>query len=278
MEMDKKPLGSEVSNIQERTLRDLARIKHFDFAAQDPAMRVWILMTEPFKTIFPWWSYTPELDDDIKALNDIWQVSDPSCLFDILFLSSLKKSIGGDCFLILSGAIRNENWGDVSAAGRYAFSSGEECSYQLHGSFSERLSINWTPLWQPHRVVKAPPLPVLWRLFRQSAGADSPRVLSFFYMPELKNYEPVLELLRNPDPKRSEKLTQLVKWFGLFSSSSMSGSRPGCVVYSNESEDLEEFEKLRAEFVPMVQKAQALLAEDTRPRVVLKFLTTHFSL
>jgi hypothetical protein len=205
-------------------------------------------------------------------------VSDPSCFFDLLFLSTLKKHIGGDLFLILSGAIRNENWQDVSAAARYSFSSGEECQYQLHGNFSERLSIQWTPLWQPHRVVKAPALPVLWRLFRQSAGEDSPRVLSFFYLPELKNFDAVLELLRKPAAERSKLMSELVSWFGLYSSSSIPGSRPGCVVYGKEQANLNDLEKFRAAFAPLYEEAKAALAQDPTPRTVLKFLNSHFTL
>ncbi len=272
-------LGSKaVDSVENINQLELNTLKFHNYSVTDPSMNIWIMLAESIKPLFPWWSYDASLDEDVQTLNQIWGISNAQSLFDCLFLASLQKLASPNLYVIFPGSIKNENWNHVREMDRGTFLRGQGCVYHLQGLFNSKLSVQWVPFWQPQSLVRDPSFSSLWRLFSQIGGDDVSRSISFFHLSDPKRLPLVANLLIDSEEKRSEKISDLVDWFGVYSSPLSEGALPGSIVYSKSQEQIAIFNTLQEHFDRFFKDAQTTLIKETQPRAVIRFLSGHIAL
>lgn len=237
-------------------------------------MSVWLMSMLPGASLFPWWTYSAHIDADIYRLQKERGVSGPQALFDFLFLNLLNKASGGGLYAVFSGSVKTEVWGRLKEEDRHMILRGQGCIYRLDGGFTGKLHINWVPLWQPQSIVKDPPFDNLWRVFNENRIDDDVNTITFFSLPNAYDLPKVLPLfVKKDEPKRSEKLAEVVDWFGLYSSPIEPSFGSSAVVYTRQEAILARFQHLQADFQNILTRCQNALLVDPNPQTVLKFLT-----
>lgn len=256
----------------------LANVSYQEFFVPHPQMNVWMAYVDNNRPLFPWWGYNSHVDEDMTILKQMWDVLGPQSLFDCLFLSSLQKNAGGNFYIIFPGIIKSQNWANVKPGDRSLYLSGQACMYHLTGLFEKKLTIQWVPFWQPQSLVKDPYFISMWRLFRQISVDEASRCLTFFKLSDPSKLPKILTLLNDAEEKRSEKLSELVDWFGMYSSPLQDAYRTGCIVYGREKASLQSMINVRNHFDHVLREAQRALSKQTEPRAVLRFLSGHIAL
>jgi len=258
--------------------QDLAQLAFHDYTAPSPQMFIWLMLAMKDKRLFPWWTYDQKIDHDIQTLNEIWNISTPQGLFDCLFLSTLKRFAGSNFFAILPGNIKADGWTRLRESDRTTFLRGQGCVYHLQGAFDNRLTINWVPFWQPQSLVRDPAFSNLWRLHMASRGEDVTSSISFFSLSEPNRLAKVVNLLIDQDDLRSEKLSELVDWFGLYTTPLDDRYSPTCVLYAHEKETINRFATLQQGFSTLFEDVQKQLLQNPTPSTVIRLLTRHIPL
>lgn len=220
------------------------KLKFRHLSSESASLKLWFYVAAFNETFFPWWNFDASIEDDIKSLSDVWSIKSPENLFDFLFLHSLQKLAAPNLYVIFPGNIRQESWNETKETERQTFLKGQGCIYHLQGVFSEKLSIQWVPFWQPQSLVKNPSPFSMWQLFQRIPSDDQARSLSFFSLSDPGHLPAVINLLIEPAQKRSEDLASHVDWFGMYSSPVQALARTGCVIYSQSNQMLEKFSSM----------------------------------
>lgn len=267
-------LGNEKEEIENLVeLEKLAPLNFQSHATETPPMSIWLMTVPGGKPVFPWWSYDAALDEDVKLLHDFWSISSPQTLLDCLFFSQLKKFAGPNLYVIFPGRIRAHGWTSLKETDRAAYMKGVACIYHMEGAYKSQLNINWVPFWQPQSMVKDPSLGSLWRIFMEGKPDDVANSLSFFSLSDTKLLPKVVHLLTEPNSQRSEKLAELVDWYGLYSSPINDNYGTCSVVYSKRSMTLMVFKELERQFKELIGQTRSSLAGESHPRTVLRLLS-----
>jgi hypothetical protein len=186
--------------------------------------------------------------------------------------------MGSNLFTIFPGSLKSESWNQVGEVDRRVFLGGQGCIYHLQGGFTEKLDVKWVPFWQPQSVVKDPPVSSLWNLFRNLGADDENRCISFFQLEDYSKLPAVLNLLINTESRRSEKLSELVDWFGFYSSPLTASRRAGCMLYTRRDDKIQKFHDFEKVFSQHYQNIHQILYENPTPRAALKILSSHIPL
>src|ERR1044071_992099 len=245
--------------------QDLAQLTCKDYAVANPQMFIWLMVALKGRMLFPWWTYDQSLEQEIRTLNELWSITTPESLFDCLFLSALKRFAGSHLFAIFPGNIKSEGWTKLRESDRSVFLRGQGCVYHLQGAFDSKLAINWVPFWQPQSLVRDPSFSSLWRLFGASKGEDDTASISFFSLADPTQLAKVIGLLIEPEEERSEKLSQVVDWFGLYTTPISEAYSPACVLYTAHQEYIERFGQFQKIFSALFEEAKKQLLDNPHP-------------
>ncbi|MCB4756059.1 MAG: hypothetical protein LHV69_03350 [Elusimicrobia bacterium] len=243
------------------------------FRLPNQPMVIW-MMTNPLnKTPFPWWPYEVTIDDDLRDLNQTWRVTNPQNLFDILFLTHLQKQMMGNMFVIFPGNLKTVGWTSLREVDQDTYKRGQGCVYHLNSAYDGKMSVNWVPFWAPQSIVRNPPFGSLWRLFANSVGDEETRCLTFLGLSNPQFLPEIVNLLIEKDDERSEKLSVLVDWFGVYSSPFSPRNASSFIVYTRNQDVLKKLGKFQEEFLALSRQIQTELLIDPHPRSVLRILT-----
>jgi hypothetical protein len=258
--------------------QDLAQLTCREYAIQNPEMYIWLMVAMRDRALFPWWQYDFRMEKEIQSLNELWSISTQQSLFDCLFLSMLKRFAGPNFFVLFPGNVKSDGWTKLRESDRSVFQRGQGCVYHLQGSFDSKLSINWVPFWQPQSMVRDPNFANLWRLFMASKSEDATASISFFSLSDPKKMAQVATLLIDQEEQRSEKLAQLVDWFGVYTSPQTEAYSPACVFYTGQKEQISRFTELQKTFTGLFEEAKKQLIAKPEPSTVLRLLSRHIPL
>jgi len=266
---------------QVETKREAEHYAQLSFRSYDvpsPEMSIWVMLAEKDQKIFPWWSYEAAFDQDIHALNNAWSVVNAQGLFDCLFLSLLKRTMGPNFYVIFPGNIKSENWGQVQDKDKEFFLKGQGCVYHLQAAFDTKLNVSWVPFWQPQSVIRDPSFGNFWRLFMNSQSEDVSKSISFFQLSNPRHLPGIVNLLVEADDNRSEKFAGLVEWFGVYTSPLAADHVPGALVYSKHKQIMEKFTDLQKTFSKIFEQTQVELAKNPKPQTALRILSRTIAL
>jgi hypothetical protein len=280
MGIDIIKIGDRITTDGGQSLKsdDLVQLTCRDYTLGDPGIKIWLMVGYKDRPIFPWWQYDHKLDADIQALSDLWSVSTPQGLFDCLFLSTLKRFGGNNFFAIIPGNVKSDGWGKLKESDRNTFLRGQGCVYHLQGEFTTKLALNWVPFYQPQSLVRNPSFSNMWRLYAASQGEDINRCISFFSLSDPSKLAKVISLLIEPDDTRSERLTELVDWFGLYTAPVDDHASPACVLYTQHKEQIARFSELQKTFTGLFEEGKHQLLQSAVPSTVIRFLSRHIAL
>lgn len=256
---------------------ELAKITFRNHVTANPVWSIWTMTAPKAQPIFKWWGYDGKMDEDANALNQTWNVSGSQSLFDALFFDQLKK-IFPDLYVIFPGYLRYNGIDKLRPEDKAAFLKGQGCSFHLEGAFDGKLKINWVPFGQPHAVVRAPSFWNMWRIFQANPTDDATNNISFFSLKDTSLLPKVLACLITEDDNRSEKLAQIVDWFGLYNSPRTDENGPCAVFYTKNKESITQFNRLEKQVEAIVAEARTALHDQTTPQTVIKLLTRSIAL
>lgn len=259
-------------------MQDLAPISFQTFHVPNPPMSVWLMSVPTGKAIFPWWRYESQSDEDLRTLSEVWSVSTIQHLFDCLYLTSLQRLAGPDFFVVFPGSLTSKHWAALRDQDRDTLTRGQACIYHLQGSFNGKLVINWVPFFQPQSLVKNPGVGSFWRLFSANATSDMSNAITFFCLSKKQLLPEVINQLIHKDDQRSEKLSALVDWFGMYSSPLEMKYAAASVVYSRKPEIITAFESFQKTFEKSVDQLRNELISDPRPRTAIRALSRQIAL
>ncbi len=265
------PAGPEISLNQ----KELPKPQFHSFHVPNPDMHIWLMTTKPGERVFPNATFQAMADEDLQNLQKFWSVGNEQALFDSLFLSQFMKISKTKLYAIFSGNIRNVGWKSLKDADRSLFSKGQSCIYRLDASYDGKLNVNWVPFFSAQSLVKDPDFGSLWRLFQAGAGEPRSHSLCMFSLSEPRLLPDVIALLINKEPERSQKLSEMVEWFGVYSSPSEPNLGSCALVYSKKREIVAALETLQEHFLNIVTQTQKELVEDVRPRVAIRVVSRH---
>jgi hypothetical protein len=272
-------LGEQASEKTAKlTSDDLVQLTCRDYDLSELGLKIWLTVGYKDRPLFPWWQYDHKLDQDIQSLNELWSISTPQTLFDCLFLSTLKRFAGSHFFAIIPGNVKSDGWGKLRESDRTTFLRGQGCVYHLQGEFTNKLSLNWVPFYQPQSLVRDPAFTNMWRLFLASQGEEANRCISFFSLSDPSKLAKVISLLIEPDDARSERLAELVDWFGLYTSPVDDASSPACVLYTKGQEHVTRFADLQKNFTGLFEEGKKQLLQAPVPSTVTRLLSRHIAL
>lgn len=271
-------LGEKSAEGQKLTSEDLVQLTCRDYDLGPDALKIWLTVGYKDRALFPWWQYDFRYEQDIQSLNELWSVSTPQSLFDCLFISSLKRFAGSNLFAIIPGNVKSDGWTKLRESDRTAFLRGQGCVYHLQGEFTNKLSLNWVPFYQPQSLVRDPAFTNLWRLFVASQGEEVNRCLSFFSLGQSSKLAKVISLLIEPDEARSEKLAELVDYFGMYTSPVDDHASPTCVLYTKHKEQISRFAELQSMFTGLFEEGKKQLLQNPSPSTVIRLLSRHIAL
>lgn len=254
-------------------LQDLSPLAFSSHSVATPQMSIWLMSLSSGQPLFPWWTYSSNLDESIKKLCDMWGVTNPQSLFDCLFLSQLRKQFGSNLYVIFPGNIRIDGWDKLGESSRNLFLKGQECTYHLEGSFSTKLSINWVPFSQPQRIVKNPPFGDMWKLFLASRSDDPVMSMSFFVLSNPSTLPEAIQLLIHPSENRSEEFSKHVDWFGMYSSPITPEYAACSVAYARYPNILGPVTEFQKHFNDLIEQTRFALSSAPTPDTVSKILS-----
>lgn len=239
----------------------------------EPKLSIWSMTATPDLPIFPWWNYNFSIDEDVRRLKDLWNVTDAQSFFDCLFLSQFKKMMGSGVYVICPGYLRTQSWGELSDSARSAFLRGQGCVYRLDGSYNGKMDIRWVPFAQPQSLVKDPSLEALWSLFVGGRTDDVSNSIGFFGLTDARKLPQVLSLLVQPHDDRSMVLASLVDWYGVYSSPISPGYGASAVLYAQQKSGLDTCTAFQKRFVALLEEVRSTLIADPSPRIAFRFLS-----
>ena len=260
-------------NAQKSAVQDLPKLHFARYAVPQPAMSIWMMSVPGGRPLFPWWSYEAAIDEEIHRLNNLWSISTPQNLFDLLFLAFLRRAAGSNLYFLFPGNIRTEGWKNLPDSARATFERGQGCVYRLEGAYSSKLAVNWVPFFQNQSLARDPAFENMWRLFVAARTDDVANSLSFFSLKEPRRLPEVVKLLIEPNEERSERMADLVDWFGLYTSPINPSHGTAAVTYARSAASLNAFQSLQDRFAPVIDQVRAALAEDSRPASVLRVVS-----
>jgi len=274
-------MGIEIVNINAENLTPAAGPSPTDLVSPQfqtvqvphPAMSVWLMTLPVGENFFPWWGYQAKIDDELRALHQMWNISSPQGLFDCLFLAQMQKTLGANLYIIFSGNIKTQGWSALKEADQNTFQRGQGCVFHLLGSFNGKFNINWVPFWEPQSIVRNPGFGSLWRLFSNNGGDDITRCLTFFSVSNPRLLPEVTKHLIERDDQRSEKLSALTDWYGIYTSPLGPSNAACCAVYARNKELLTKFDALKTQFMNVFTQTQKDLFTDLEPRSALRILS-----
>jgi hypothetical protein len=239
----------------------------------DPALSIWNMTVAPDQPLFPWWNYAFSIDEDVKRLKDLWNITDAQSFFDCLFFSQFRKIMGSGIYMIFPGYLRTQSWGELSDSARSAFLRGQGCVYRLDGSYNGKMDVRWVPFAQPQSLVKDPSLEALWSLFVNGRTEDVSNSIGFFALNDARKLPRVISLLVQPNEQRSTELASIVDWYGVYSSPVSPGFGTSAVVYGQKKSSLALCATFEERFAGLVDAIRTALAADASPRVAFRFLS-----
>jgi hypothetical protein len=239
----------------------------------DPSLSIWSMTAAPDQHLFPWWNYNFSIDEDVRRLKDLWNVTDAQSFFDCLFFSQFRKIMGAGMYVIFPGYLRTQSWGDLTDSARATFLRGQGCVYRLDGSYNGKMDIRWVPFAQPQSLVKDPSLEALWSLFVGGRTEDVANSLGFFGLSDARKLPQVLSLLIQPDEDRSTALSAIVDWYGVYSSPVSQGYGTSAVLYAQQKSGLELCAAFQQRFLALVEEIRGALIANPSPRVAFRFLS-----
>jgi hypothetical protein len=238
-----------------------------------PSLSIWNMTTTPDQPLFPWWNYNFSIDEDVRRLKDLWNVTDSQSFFDCLFLSQFKKVVGTGMYVLFPGYLRTQSWGDLNDAARSAFLRGQGCVYRLDGAYNGKMDIRWVPFAQPQSLVKDPAMEAMWSLFVNGRTEDVSNSIGFFGLNDARKLSQVLSLLTQPHEERSAALSEVADWYGLYTSPISPSYGTSAVVYAQEKSGLALCATFQQHFAVLVDEVRAALLVDPSPRVAFRILS-----
>jgi len=270
--------GASSQSESQLALKDFASPVYHDYSVRNPDMLIWLMVAFKDRPLAPWWGYDQSIDSDIEALNQTWSISSAQSLFDCLFLSQIKKFSGPNFYAIFPGNIKTDGWTRLRESDKATFLKGQGCIYHLQGDFDAKLNINWVPFWQPQSLVKDPSFANFWRLFLAAQSDDNSNCISFFSLSSPARLPEAINLLIGEEESRSEKLCQVVDWFGFYSSPLQSKYSPCSAIYTKHSSVVSELKSLQHAFTAAFAQAKQDLVSAPVPSTVMKFLSRQIAL
>lgn len=261
-----KPLSPAVS-------QNLAELSFSTHHIQQPPLSIWMLSAAAERPLVPWWGYSGQIDDDVKRLNDLWSVSSAQSFFDCLFLSQFKRAMGPNLYAIVPGYLRTEGWNTLPDMSRNAYLRGQGCVYRLEGAFKSKLSINWVPFAQPQCVIKDPSFEALWPMFVASRNDDVANSIGFFSISDVRKLPQAVSLLIQPNENRSIDLSNVVDWFGVYSSPISPDHSSCAVVYAKEKSTLAQFSNFQSKFQTLMAETRSTLLSSPTPHTAFRILS-----
>lgn len=260
-------------SIEDKQVPELASLHFSTHEVPNPQMAIWVMTAQPGLPLMPWYKYQGSYENDIDRLGKQWSVSSDQGLFDCLFLSTLKKIAPMNLYMIFPGNIRTEGWNRLPENSQYAFNRGQGCVYRLEGTYKTKMTINWVPFYQPQSVLRDPTMENLWRLFVAGRSDDASNCISFFSLPNSKDLPLALQLLMGMDDDRSEKLSRVVEWFGIYSSPITPSHGAFATIYAENKEKLVSFTSLETRFKELADQVRSILSSHNEPAAVLSVLS-----
>jgi hypothetical protein len=239
----------------------------------DPKLSIWSMTSTPDQPLFPWWNYNFSIDEDVRRLKDLWNVTDAQSFFDCLFLSQFKKVMGGSLYVICPGYLRTQSWGELTDSARSAFLRGQGCVYRLDGSYNGKMDVRWVPFAQPQSLVKDPSLEALWSLFVGGRTEDVANSIGFFGLSDARKLPQILSLLIQPHEDRSMALASIADWYGVYSSPISPGYGTSAVLYAQQQAGLALCNTFQQRFVALVDEVRSALIASPTPRVAFRILS-----
>lgn len=254
--------------------QDMAKLSFSLHSISAPPMSVWLMaMPNTGQPIFPWWSYGRALDEDANKLSAMTGVTSPQGLFDFLFLLQLKRAFPNGLYALVPGNVKTEGWANLNEPARGALQRGQSCLYRLEGTLSNRVSVNWVPFFQPQCMVKDPSGDSLVRFFNAAKTDDVANSLSFVAVDDVRKMPQIVNLLVQPDDKRSEKMAQIADWFGVYSSPLDDRHGSCAMTYTMSKAAAAAFMMFERQFVATIDAARQALMADATPNTVLKLVS-----
>ncbi|MCG3205036.1 MAG: hypothetical protein KCHDKBKB_01753 [Elusimicrobia bacterium] len=262
----------------ESRLKELSKLSFVTHHVTNPSLSIWMMSLTPKMSLFPWWTYKANLDEDIKRLSDLWSVTSDQGLFDCLFLSQFKRLAGSSLYMIAPGYLRTEGWDKLTDQARQSYLHGQSCVFRLEGAYNSKLSINWVPFAQPQVIIKDPSFSALWSMFVGSRNDDVANSIGFFQLSDIKKLPQVTNLLIRPNNNRSQDLATVVDWYALYSSPLNPDHASCAVVYSSMASQLTKFSEFQLKFDTLINSTRETLRAEAIPYTVFKILSRYIAI
>ncbi|OVE75433.1 hypothetical protein BVX98_07725 [bacterium F11] len=263
-----KNIGSPPVNSNE-----LASVSFKRHIISQPPMSIWMMTLDPNRQIFPWWGYLSTMDEDMDVLSQNYSISSAQQLFDCLFLHHLYRLGGKNLCVIFPGSIKSNGWGDLREGDRSVFLKGQACIYHLDASLGSKMNINWVPFYHPQSLVRAPRFENLWRLFASNQDDNSETsCLTFFSLSDVRMLPEVIKLLLQEESNRSERLSKLVDWFGVYSSPLKTGYTTSSVIYTANKWIVTQLGELEKKLSNEFEGAKREMLDNPIPRSALRII------
>jgi len=275
-------MGLEIIRLKEelKTLgpkiqpKDLAQLDFKTRVVADPTMFIWLMTLARKKEVFPWWGYLAQMDDDINSLSKTWSITSAQQMFDCLFLNLLYRLAGKNLYVIFPGNVKSKAWGKISGEDRRTFLQGQGCVYHLDALLEKRLAINWVPFYQPQSLARSPGFDSLWRIFSANQDDHSDvNCLTLFSLSDINRLPEVTRLLIDKEENRSKKLSQIVDWFGVFSSPLKAGLTATSVLYTKNKNTIRQLAMLEKNMTQELTRNQMEFIEKPIPQTALRILS-----
>ena len=274
MGIDVIKLGESQSAAPGLREQDLAKVSFSLHSVPSPAMSIWLMaMPTTGQPIFPWWSYGRALDEDVSKLSAMTGISSPQGLFDFLFLHQLKRSFQNGLYALVPGNVKTEGWSQLNEPSRAILNRSQSCVYRLEAAFGKRLSVNWVPFYQPQCMVKDASGDNLIRFFNAAKSDDVANSLSFVSVNDVRKLPEVVSLLVEQDEKRSEKMSQLADWFGVYSSPLNDRHGTCAMSYTMSTQAAASFTLFQKQFTALLEAVRKALLADPSPGAVLRIVS-----
>jgi hypothetical protein len=273
MGMEIVRLGENVPQSITPNSTELAKFSFSTHHIQNPPLSIWMMSSSIGQPIFPWWNYGANIDVDIQRLHELWSVTSPQSFFDCLYLSQFKKMAGQNFYAIIPGYLRNDGWDKLSDSARSAYLRGQGCVYRLEGAFDSKLTINWVPFAQPQCIIKDPTFNSFWSMFTSARNDDVANSVGFFSLADAHKLPQVASLLIQPSENRSIQLTEVVDWFGLYSSPITPDFATCNVIYSKNKAFIEQLAGFQSQFEALLKNTRDALKGSPLPHTAFRILS-----
>jgi hypothetical protein len=266
-------LGGDVSRSLSPELNDFGKLSFATHHVPSVPMSIWLMSSSVGKQMIPWWDYNAQIDEDLKRLSDLWSVTSAQSFFDCLFLSQFKRIAGQNLYMIVPGYLRTDGWDKLPETSKAAYLRGQGCVYRLEGAYSSRLAINWVPFAQPQCIIKDPSFSSFWPMFVASRNDDVANSIGFFSLSDPRKLPLAVSLLIQPNDQRSNELSKVVDWFGMYSSPISPEYCSSAVVYSKDEAIIERMKEFQQKFELQLLETRNELREHPLPHTAFRILS-----